>query len=488
MALIPRLRRKDSTPAKQVTGTTYKATGATPPPPVSYAEAGSQAKAILFDPVPELSNPTQAARTYRKMVRTDVSVRTSLRAGKAPVLGGEFFTEPFDEQPENLAINEFVAFNLFQAMSTPWIQTMEQILKMYEDGCSVFEPVWELREWAPTRNAPGANRRQYTTLKKLAVRPRETVTKFNYDDNGGPISVEQNAIDAAGRSKPVTIPIQKLVIFTFDRDGGSLEGNSILRSAYEHWYYKYHLYKIDAIQKERHGIGVPEVELQPGYTEDDVRFAHELASNMRTNERAYIVRTTLMKIGFAKIETQLIDALKSAMHHDNMIMKNVMVQFLNLGTDSSGGGRATGATGMDMMLKSMRFVSQSICDSINLYLIPNLVAYNFQTDKFPRLSVRGVGEAKDLQMFSAALRNLVSEGAITLDDPTEQWIRQQFDMPLKTEPRPDIPVTPANIKEILQGQIGKNGTSTPTPTPDGGGGSSNGGAGNLGKSPSSGAT
>jgi hypothetical protein len=511
MPKLPRLRKKDATPRKQVTGTTYTAQGSVPPPPVNYNELGSRTGGNIVDPVPELGNPQQAAQTYRKMVRTDVSVRTSLRAGKAPVLGGEFYIEPFDADEENQAIAEFVNFNIFEATSTPWVKTLEQILKMYEDGCSVFETVWELREWAPKKTAAGANRRQYTMLRGLTVRPRDTVKSFTYDDNGGPVEIVHNKIDAKGRATEVKIPIGKAVVFTFDQEGGKLDGNSILRSAYEHWFYKYHLYKIDGIQKERHGIGVPEIELQPGYTANDVKIAHELGSNLRTNERAYIVRTTMMKIGFAKIDTQPVDALKSALHHDNMIMKNVMVQFLNLGVDQTGGGRATGATSMDMMLKSMRFVAQSVCDAINLYLIPNLVAYNFPTDKFPKLQVRGIGESKDLQMWSAAMRNLIDVGGITLDEPTEQWIRKQVDMPKKLEPRPDLIVLPAGIKEILQGALpGTTPSATPggveitggkgavaTPTPSGVTGGSNGtgtvgrssrsgGAGNVGKSPSSG--
>ncbi len=93
-------------------------------------------------------------------------------------------------------------------MSTPWLRTVNQALKMYEYGASVLELVWEEREWAPRVTAPGANRRQYTMLKKLAVRPSNTIIRFNYDDNGGPISVTQMAVDSEGKSIEVDIPIE----------------------------------------------------------------------------------------------------------------------------------------------------------------------------------------------------------------------------------------------------------------------------------------
>lgn len=468
---IPKLRRGD--PRSPVTGTSYTATGSTKPQTANYTELGSQQGTRIQDPVPGLGVRQQAVVTYTKMVRSDASVRVSLRAGKAPVLGAEYYVEPYSDDPQDLAIAEFVEHNLFNGMSTPYLRFIEQALKMYENGFSAFEEVWEQREWAPKKSTPGANRKQYTMLRKLAVRPATTISKFTYDDNGGPLEMEQTAIDSEGKAKQVTIPIDKLVVFSFDQDGGDIEGNSILRSAYPHWYYKDHLYKIDAIQKERHGIGVPEVELQPGYGEADRLIAHQLASNLRTNEKAYIVRTTMMKVGFAELQGQLVNALESAQHHDTMIMKNIMVQFLNAGVDSSGGGRATSATAMDMFLKAMKYVANVICDCINMYVVPKLVGYNFDTDRFPKLSVRNIGETKDLQMFAAAMKNLIDVNAITVDDATENWIRDQVDMARLIGTRPAVaktdttdskdqpPVDPTSNGhgKVLTGNVGKSPSS-----------------------------
>lgn len=484
---IPGLKKKDSTPTRQVTGTSYTAQGADGIKPPDMKELGSNVANILVDPVPDVGTPVQAARTYTKMVRDDASVRMSLRAGKAPVLGAEYYFEPYSDDPIDLAAAELCDYNLFYGMTVPWIKVVEQILKMYEAGKTVFEPVWELREWAPRKASAGANRRQYTMLRKLAFRPPSTILKVNYDDNGGPVSVTHNAINAEGQATQVDIPIEKLVVFTFDTQEGGLEGMSILRSAYKHWWYKDKLYAIDAIQKERHGIGVPDIELQPGYSPADLAAAHQLGRNLRTNEHAYIVRTTALNVGFAELKGQLVNALQSATHHDDMIMKNIMVQFLTMG--SEGGGRATSATAMDMFLKSMRHVANSICDSINMYLVPNLVAYNFKTDRFPTLKCRGVGEVKDLQMFSAAMRNLADTDLISIDESTEQWVRAQVDMPRLTTPWTPPSQRPEKVQELIQvaggdktTQNGKVAATSTTATDK----SNNGGAGNTGKDPTSG--
>lgn len=493
---LPTLKKKDQTPTRQVSGTQYTVQTDIKPP--GFEEIGSSQASSIREVVPELANRRQATLTYKKMVRGDASVRVSLRAGKTPILGGDYYIDAYDETDEHQAIWEFVDFNIFHAMTTPWLVVLQNICQMLEDGFFVAEPVYELREWAPKKTNSMANRRKYTMLRKLAPRPASTITQFNYDDNGGPIEILQQAIQADGQSKEVKIPIEKAMVFTFDKSGGNLEGESILRSAYPHWYYKDILYRIDAIQKERHGIGVPDIELGPGHTPQDRKIAHELGANLRTNESSYIVRTNRMTVGFAELSGNLVNALESANHHDNMIMKNIMVQFLNLGIEGSGGGRATGATAADMFLKAMKYLANLICEYFNQYLIPNLVAYNFETDQFPKMKVRNIGEAKDVQMWTAGIANMVKSGAITMDLETEQWFRNVLDIPVKLEDRPEFTEQQRREQILLQGQTDEQGNPVPisktTTTTPGGvvlpAGASAGGQtkpGNVGKSPTSGA-
>jgi len=489
MAPKIRLRKKDSTPTRQVTGTSYASPTAPNVKAPTLDEIGSQQAGTIVDPVPEVGTDYQASRTYTRMVRDDASVRVSLRAGKAPVLGAEFFLDPYSSEPEDLAIWEFITFNLFEGLTTPWPILIEQILSMYESarGNSIFECVWENREWAPKKSSPTANRRVYTTLRKLAYRPATTITEITKDKNGGPTGIKQNSIDPeTGQASEVEIPIQKLVIFVLNQEGASpVEGLSILRSAYKPWFYKNRMYAIDGIQKERHGIGVPDIEIQPGAGENDIKKAHEMGRNLRTNEFSYIVRPPTIKVGFAELKGNPVNALESAEHHDIQIMKNIMVQFLSMGISSAGGGRNTSATAMDMFLKSMRHIANGVCAGFNTYVIPQMVAYNFPTDRFPQLKVRNVGEVKDLQMWSAAMRNLIDVGGITVDEQTEAWIRDQMDMPKLQTPWTPLEKRPARVS-VLESMNLNPKTSSVSANGKTGITSPNGGGGNIGKSPSSG--
>jgi hypothetical protein len=451
----------EADPRRQSTGVSGEARGTIAPPSNATTELGSANTEPLRDVVPELGTRRQALLKYREMINNDAAVNVSLRSMKVPILGADYFVEPASEAPQDIEISDFVRYNLLEGLNAPFLNSLEDILHFFEDGYAVLESVYEQREWVPVRK--GANRRRYTMLRKLAVRPANSIKEFQYDDQGGPRGVVQQARDAKGAVKDVTIPIDKLIIFTFNKRGGNLEGTSILRSSYKHWYYKDVLYRIDAIQKERHGIGVPFIELPPGYSPDDRDFALQLVRNIRTNEEAGFVIPPGYDMGFKKPEGELVDVLASVEHHNGMIMMNTMSQFLLMGIqDSGGGGRATSGSHQNMYEKSLRFVATLICQYINMFLIPPLVAYNFDTDKFPRLNVRNLGEGKDLQMWASAMANLSAQGLITLDKETEQWVRQTIDAPLKLGERPETQEATSNRGNVKpgdstkgQGNVGK---------------------------------
>ena len=483
------------------TSTTYqsgKTSLAQIPRPQLDSEQGSSIPIRIIDQVPELVSPYQRTIAFTRMM-TDAGVDMSVRAIKTPVLGADFYMEPYSSDPQDVLISEFIWDNLAGGMSAPFLNSLEDILHFFEDGYSVIEKVYETRPWSP--NAKGANSKTYTMLKKLAPRPASTVKEIDYDNNGGPNQVIQTAIQTGGTTTEVTMDIAKCMIFTFGKVGGDLTGKSILRTAYKHWYYKDHFYKIDAVQKERHGIGIPRGTLGPAATSQDRQSLRSALRNLRTNEEAFIIQTPNVEVDFVELKGQTVNALDSAGHHNLMIMMNIMAQFLAQGSGPGGatgsGGRATGATGSDLFMKSLKYVANSVCHHINMYLVPELVVWNFPTTNFPRLKVRNIGETRDLQMFGAALANMFAQGAITPDVPTEDWIREVFDMPAKQEGAATNQPAPQANDPNASGTGDTPGTS-PTPVPVSTGNGNGGGTaaqkgnvsnaiktGNTGKPPSS---
>jgi hypothetical protein len=414
---------------RRVSGnTSYAAKGNVVPGDITGVEVGSSRGGLIRDVVPQLGSRASAAAIYEEMANSDAAVDVSLRAAKMPVMGADYFVEPADSTEEAAVVAEFVRFNLLEGSNSPFLNVLEDILRMYEHGFSVVEKVYEEREWAP--NTPNANRRKYTMLRKLAARPSLTVSEITYDNNGGPVSVKQSALQADGKPKDVEIGIEKLVIFSHNRKGGNLEGKSLLRTAYRPWYFKSNLYNIDGIQKERHGMGFPVIDLPVAYKKTDKEAAMELVRNIRTNEHGGAVLPPGWVLRFLELPGQPVDVMRSIEHHNGTIMLNTMTQFLLLGLEGTGGGRATSGSHQDMFNKSLRYVANQICDAINLYCVPYLVGYNFTTQKFPKLRARNLGETKDLQQWASALANLAARGLFNPSPETEVWIRTVIDAPL----------------------------------------------------------
>lgn len=429
------LRSASPDPRRIVSGTTYTATGSADTATAAVGvEIGSSRGGLVRDVVPTFASNQLAIQKYEEMTNSDSGVDVSLRAAKMPIMGADYFVEPASPAQEDMDIAEFCEFNLLEGTQAPFLNVLEDILRMYEYGYSVLEKVWEEREWAPKR--ANANRKTYTMLRKLAPRPTPTLTKIDYDNNGGPTGVIQKAVQADNKPIEKTIDIGKAVIFTNNRKGGNLEGKSLLRTAYRPWYFKTNLYNIDGIQKERHGMGFPVIELPVGYKDADVEAAKELVRNIRTNEHGGAVVPPKWILKFIDVPGQPVDVMRSIEHHDGSIMLNTMTQFLLLGIEGTG-SRATSTTAQDMFIKSLKYVGNQICDSINLYAIPYLVGYNFATTRFPKLRVRNLGETKELQQWAAGIANLKAQGLLNYTPATEVWVRKIIDAPLEPgEPPP----------------------------------------------------
>jgi hypothetical protein len=357
----------------------------------------------------------EGLKIYDQMRKSDGTVRGALRLIKTPVFSARWFVGARREKDGsvkkvNQTAADFVTDCLNEYMSISWPQFLVEAMLMCDFGYYMFEKVWE------NRVIDGQVR---TVLKKLAPRHPMDVEEWVYDANGGPAGAWFYSPTGLIQDR-YFIEIGKLLVFTFDREAGNIEGISLLRSAYKHWYYKDTLYKIDAIQKERHGIGVPVIHLPPGYSDGDKLAAQELGRNLRTNDRAHAVLPPNWTLEFIDLRGNPVDPLKSVDHHNREIEKSILAVFLE------GGAKDEDQT---MFLKATRFIADIVCDTINFYLIPDLINFNFMRADKPKLVARRIGESADWRTLSFAMRNFVGSGMLTPDEPLERFLRDELDLP-----------------------------------------------------------
>jgi len=302
--------------------------------------------------------------------------------------------------------------------------------------------------------------------KKFAPRHPMDVKEWYMDLNGGPLSVDMwtppvqitdttpGNVGNVGQNirtpipqdfeggiiqayqRWINIPIDKLLVFTFDKEAGNIEGVSILRSAYKHWYYKDNLYKIDAIQKERHGIGIPVIQLPMGYGDQDRQLADQLGRNLRTNERAHVVLPPNWVLQFAELKGHPVDCLPSIKHHDNMIPQGIIGQFMN-------SEKTDIEEQHTLFLKATRFTADIVLDVMNRYGIPQLVNMNWGRSVYPQLYVKRIGEQEDWRTNSFTLRNYVGAGVIVPDDDLEDAVREEMGLPPRDDATARVIRSPA---------------------------------------------
>lgn len=350
---------------------------------------------------------------YDKMRRNDGTVRGVMRLVKTPILSASWFIEPASPSDHDVMIAAKTQWALFEGAKWSFKQWLSEVLLMLDYGHYMFEKVYF------TDPITGMVRWQ-----KFAPRHPMDVEEFDFDEHGDLKGVWFRSTKAlTGR---VYIPSWKLLVFTYDQEGGDPRGLSLLRSCYKHWYMKEQLYRIDAIQKERHGIGIPVVKLPPGFKPVDKTKANEMGRNLRTNEKAHVVLPPNWEIMFAKLEGQMVKPLESASHHDAQIFNNMLATFL-LNADNQ---QRAAAVGMQIFTKSTAYIAEIVRDVINECAIPEFVTWNFgPQEDYPELKVRRIGDTTDWRILSFALRNLVGAGILIPDDKLEAHLRNELDLP-----------------------------------------------------------
>ena len=350
---------------------------------------------------------------YDKMRRGDGQVRAILRLIKTPVLAARWFVATDDLTDEGEKVRKFVEEALFKFTSMSFPQLLTEILLMLDFGGYAFEKVFDFREIDGKRRV---------IWKKFAPRHPMDAVQWHYDANGGPDFLEMFPMEPTGRN--VEIDINKLIVFTYEKEAGNMEGMAVLRSVYKHWYYKENLYKIDAIQKERHGIGIPVVHLPPGFTPNDFALAQELGRNLRTNEKSYAVILPNWEISTLKLEGNNVNAMQSIDHHDTLMARTILGQFINDPSNRSSEDQ------QELFIKATRFIADIIRDVFNKYAIPELVDFNFPgIEIYPELRARRIGDTVDWRTISFAIRNFIGAQVIKPDDELEKWVRAEMDLP-----------------------------------------------------------
>jgi phage gp29-like protein len=401
----------------------------TPSAPGSGAELGAIGTPIfggflreLGEYNAELSWPS-AYLVYEKMRRSDAQVAGTLMALKLPIRCAEWRIQiPPDASPVEKTAAEFVEHCLFDDID--FDAALENALLMLDFGASMHEDVYRI---------DGGQ----VKLEKLAARLPLTFYRWLCaPGTDNLVTVEQLGY-RAGNYIRTQIPVDKLTLFTFQREGANFTGRSLLRSMYQHWYIKSNLYRIDAIACERNGLGVPAVTMAEDVKREDREAALGWVESLTAHQKTGLVLPAGWQFKLEGVGGQLRDPKDSIQHHNMAITMAGLAQFMTMGQSQHGGNRSLGKTMSDFFYLSLQATANQVARAISLTTVKRLVDFNFAGVKnYPKLVPQQILSV-DFESVVQALQALASAtvDAVRPDDELEAWIRQKIGAPKAGEPR-----------------------------------------------------
>jgi hypothetical protein len=380
------------------------------------------------DPTPELQWP-HSVIVYDTMLKQDAQIRSVVRGVTMPVQ--QVRRRLLQRNASDEVVN-FVAQNIGlpivgQTDEPPPVprerdrfsigQHIEWALRSTVFGHMFFEQVYRLE-----------GDRAY--LRKLAPRWPKTLSAINVAADGGLVSVEQRGLAGPGRKaiEPVEIPVSRLVAYSYEREGGSWQGNSLLRPAYKHWILKDQGLRVWADTIQRNGMGVPHY--TAGEDEVSLEAGTKLAQSYRSGATAGGSGPHGSRMELLGVQGALPNIDAFVRYQDELIARAVLAHFMNLGQTQGTGSFALGSSFIDFFIMSLEGLASFVDSTFTQHVIEDLVDLNFGPEEpAPEMVHDPIGQ--NPSSIVTAVQTLIAAGAIFPDPALDAFVRQVVGLPPK---------------------------------------------------------
>lgn len=383
---------------------------------------------VYQDKNPNFSDNRVNSVLYDKMRKNDAQIHAILQAIFMPILSTNWWVKPATDKDGNTSdlhkeIAEFVYENYFERMD--FFAFLSDALGCVTFGYSVFEKVYCLDG-------------ERIMLDRLAFRRPETILKWTTLDNAPGITQTLDTPILTGPNagkNQVSIPAEKLLIFTYQKEGNDPQGTSVLRTAFKHWNYVDNFYKFDAVRQERESLGVPIIYKPHNTSPATNTKLSEIVGQLRTSEQLGVTMPGSKDEGFllefanpgAGDRSNIWESIK---YHNLQITKNILATFIETGTTGTG-SYALSENQSSVFMYSLESIAKLIRGVLNKFSVKELVDLNYETDGYyPTIEYDKLGEV-ELDKIANALATLANAGLISGDDNTENYLRDIYRLPPK---------------------------------------------------------
>lgn len=401
------------------------------------------------DVVPEMQWPFNLP-IFTQMAKGDPQCKSVLRAVSLPVTQTRWRLEPGNAPDEVVTfISQNLGLPIVGSSDEPeqmprerdrfsWTGHLSEALLMTRWGHMPFEQVYRFDE---------ASGKYF--LRKLAARWPRTIERFQTAPDGGLQWIEQRRVAGDTRAGNIKLPIDRLVMYVHEKEGGDWTGNSLLRPAYGHWLLKRQALRSWSVRDDRNSMGVPVYRAAPQETSLDAGL--KIARDHRSGATAGAAVPNGADFRLQGVEGELPDVEHQVRYHDESIRNAVLAHFLNLGQQSGTGSYALGSSFLDFFVMSLQSLGQQIASTATMHIVEDLVDLNFGTEvQAPRVVFDPIGQSPNA--VNTAVQMLISAGAVFPDPDLDAFVRQVNGLPPKA-PLPGAR-TPAGAAEPPAGTPG----------------------------------
>lgn len=367
--------------------------------------------------VPELMFPASAL-TYTRM-RNDGQVNGLMTGTILPITRYEWYIEPNgadDDIVEKIAddlglpIGDEDPGEREQRRSRRRFNFDEHIrvaLLALPYGFYMFEQVYEYRDAT-----------QLLHLRKLGERPPWSISEIFTGKDGGLESISQNT-DIWGASK---IPVEALLAYTWNKEGGNWLGRSMLRSCFQAWVLKDRAIRVAAINAERNGAGTPIIEAPPGADRSEIEWLDAMAQNFKAGSNAGGAIPAGTKLSLKGIDGSQPDIVSLLNFYNEEMARSFLMTFMQMGQSQSGGSYALGSTMVDFFGLMQEAIADWFMGIFNEHQIEDDVDLNYGDDiAAPLLRYRIAAD----EAPTDGLQREVEDGNVTLPDDIQEDLDSQ---------------------------------------------------------------
>lgn len=404
-------------------------------------------------------------RTLREMQLNDPTIGAVLYALDQLIKQVDWNVRPASADTIDMEAAEFVA-QAKDDMTHSWKDMIGQINTRHGYGFAPMEMTYKRRDGENSKFNDGRIGWQSIELRRQTTKWR---WRFKEDTSEVEAFVQQDP----NSFETVDIPIEKMLLFTIEIEGGSPEGTPLIRRAYRPYFYKKRAEELRAIGFERDLAGLPKVGVPPEILSDDATDSQKqilnkmkkLVRNVRRNEMEGVLMPNAFDNDGNKLyDFELVnsggdrqfDLTEVINQYRDQQLTSLMADFLLLGSTDQVGSFAMSKDRSNLFAMATEALMEDIQSKFNQKAIPQLLSLNPQfedIEETPTITFENIRKA-DAEKVGNVLKDIASAGAVPFANDEQNNLLNQIlklmDMPTVEEQQATQRINETNAPD--QGQ------------------------------------